>query len=230
MQKQPILVFDLDGTLAETAPDLLDSLNYGLGKQGISPVAAADLGRYIGHGGQAMIEQALAQQNRSLHPALEAIMLADFMDYYAAHIPGKSHYFSGALEALQIFREQGYIFAICSNKAEILAKRLIKAMNQQLGIANPFAVIRGGDSFEWKKPDPRHIFRVIAEAGGDPARAVMIGDSAPDIQAAQAAKIPSIACRFGYSDIPVEQLGADKIIDSYAELTPDLVESLLTNK
>lgn len=230
MNKKPILVFDLDGTLAATAADLLDSLNYCLKKQHIKPISSENLSKYIGHGGRVMIEQALSEQNIYAAPALTDAMLTDFMDYYAKNIPGKSHYFKGVTELLQIFSEHGFLLAICTNKSEVLAKKLIAALNKQLKIANPFAAICGGDSFAWKKPDPRHIFSVIEQAGGDPKRAVMIGDSAPDIQAAQAAKIPSIACRFGYSDIPVEELGANKIIESYAELTVELVKGLLSDK
>lgn len=229
MPKQPILVFDLDGTLAATAPDLLDSLNYCLQKQGIKTVSSGNLSRYIGHGGRAMIEQALRQQNIAPDPALIDSLLTDFMAYYTAGIPGKSHYFERAVEVLRQFAAKGFLLAICSNKAEILAKKLINALNKQLKTPLPFAAVCGGDSFDWKKPDPRHIFSVIDQAGGDRARAVMIGDSAPDIMAAQAAKIPAIAVRFGYSDIPVEELGADKIIASYAELTADLVERLIAD-
>jgi len=227
MANKPILVFDLDGTLAATAPDLLDSLNYCLEKQGIKAVSSSHLSQYIGHGGRAMIEQALQQHNIAPDPALIEAMLADFMAYYAANIPGKSHYFNGVAEVLSQFSAKGFLLAICSNKAEILAKKLVKALNKQLKTPLPFAAVCGGDSFAWNKPDPRHIFSVIDQAGGDRARAVMIGDSAPDIMAAKAAKIPAIAVRFGYSDIPVAQLGADIIIRSYAELTPELVEKLI---
>jgi len=227
MANKAILVFDLDGTLAATAPDLLDSLNYCLEKQGIKAVSSPDLSQYIGHGGRAMIEQALRQHNIAPDPALIEAMLTDFMAYYAANIPGQSHYFKGVAEVLSQFSAKGFLLAICSNKAESLAKKLVNALNENLKTPLPFAAVCGGDSFAWKKPDPRHIFSVIEQAGGDPARAVMIGDSAPDIMAAKAAKIPAIAVHFGYSDIPVEQLGADIIISSYAELTPELVEKLI---
>jgi len=227
MTKKPILVFDLDGTLAATAPDLLDSLNYCLEKKGIKTVSSSNLSQYIGHGGRAMIEQALRQQNIAPDSVFIDTLLADFMAYYTANISGKSHYFKGVAEVLQQFSANGFLLAVCSNKAEILAKKLINALNKKLEMPLSFAAISGGDSFNWKKPDPRHIFSVIKQAGGDPARAVMIGDSAPDIMAAKAAHIPAIAVAFGYSDIPVEQLGADVIIDSYAELTMDLVERLI---
>ncbi|KAA6204341.1 MAG: HAD family hydrolase [Candidatus Tokpelaia sp.] len=229
MTKKPILVFDLDGTLAATAPDLLDSLNYCLEKQGVEAISSPDLSQYIGHGGRAMIEQALRQHNIAPEPALVENLLADFMAYYTANIPGQSHYFEGAVETLRQFSARGFLLAVCSNKAEILVKKLVNALNKQLKTPLPFAAVSGGDSFDWKKPDPRHIFSVINQAGGDRARAVMIGDSAPDIMAARAAKIPAIAVRFGYSNIPVEDLDADKIIDSYAELTMDLVERLMAD-
>lgn len=227
MTEKPILVFDLDGTLADTKPDLLDALNYCLQKQNMAAVSAAKLSRYIGHGGRVMIEQALREHGRAAEEELTAAMLRDFLDYYTANIPGKSRYFNGVAEVLQNFAEAGYIFAVCTNKAEALAKKLLNALNAQLNMPCPFAALCGGDSLAWKKPDPRHIFSAIAQAGGDKDRAIMIGDSAPDILAARNAGIPSVAVSFGYSDVPIAELQPSIIIDSYAELTPALAAKLL---
>jgi len=230
MEKKPILVFDLDGTLVETKEDLLDALNFCLQKQGIEAISLSELAQYIGHGGEAMLRHALQQAGKQESPAIIQQMLLDFYNYYAEHIPGKSHYFKGLLPALQRLRAHGFIFAICTNKTIGLAEKLIPALNKQAGIANPFAAICGGDSFAWKKPDGRHILSTIAEAGGDPQRAIMVGDSAPDMGAAHNAGIPAIAVSFGYSDVPLKELRPTVIIDSYDELTPELADKLLAAK
>jgi len=227
MTKKPIIVFDLDGTLVATAADLVDALNYCLKKHGNNAISSEDLSKYIGRGGQTMISKALEAQGQPADAATVEAMLKDFSDFYGRHIPGKTHYFNGLTEIFKTFLEQGYLLAVCTNKLEHLAKKLINALDEQLGIENPFAAICGGDSFPWKKPDPRHIFSTIERAGGDPHHALMVGDSAPDIEAAHAAHLPSIAVSFGYSDIPVHQLHPTKIINSYSEFTPELIKELM---
>jgi len=230
MTKKPILVFDLDGTLVETKEDLLDCLNFCLKKQGIEAISLSSLAQYIGHGGEAMIRHALQEAGREEDPVLIKQMMLDFYNHYAENIPGKSHYFNGLLPALQRLRAHGFIFAICTNKMIGLAEKLIPALNKQAGIDNPFAAICGGDSFSWKKPDGRHILSTIEAAGGDPKRAIMVGDSAPDMGAAHNAGVPSIAVSFGYSDVPIASLKPSIIINSYDELTPALVDKLLVAK
>jgi len=198
----PIIVFDLDGTLVHSAPDLLDSLNHSLTLGGYQPVTLSDLNRFVGQGGQILVERALTKQNIDITTAPVAFLLKSFLDHYSANIPGKTRYFDGVDEALDILTEQGFLLSVCTNKTERLAKELLDEIEQK----RRFSAICGGDSFAWRKPDGRYILSTIEEAGGNPTRAIMVGDSAADIDAAKSAGIPVIAVDFGYTDIPVTHL------------------------
>lgn len=226
MSKKPIVVFDLDGTLVDSAPDLLDSLNYCLDAEGLGAVAPADLHQLIGQGGRIMIERALTSQNVTPEPQHVDRLIDVFLQHYSENIPGKTRYFNGVAAALDALQQAGYLLAVCTNKYERLAKPLLNALDRP----DRYATICGGDTFAWRKPDPRHILSTVEKAGGNAAQAVMVGDSDADINAAKAANIPVIAADFGYTDIPVEQLGANKIIASYTELTPELVNGLSIKK
>lgn len=226
MSKQPIVVFDLDGTLMETGYDMLESLNYVLGAQGFQTMQTADLHKLVGQGGRVTIDRALKLQNITL-PADEIEPLFDmYIRHYAENIPGQSRYFDHVEPALDALQQAGFLLAVCTNKQEELAKPLLNAIDK----AERYAAICGCDTFPWRKPDPRHILDTIAAAGGDAARAVMVGDSAADIHAAKAANMPVIAVDFGYTDIPVRELDPTTIISSYTELTPQMVEGLLARK
>jgi phosphoglycolate phosphatase len=221
--KKPILVFDLDGTFAHTAPDLLDSLNHCLTLQDLPRVDPKDLMRYVGHGGKVMIERALAARGRRIDPTALDAMMAAFLAHYVDNMPGKSQPYPGVLDAMARFTEAGYIHAICTNKYEGMSKTLLNG----LSLADRFEVICGQDTFPWKKPDPRHLIDTINAAGGDRDRAVMLGDSVTDIDTAKAAGIPVIAVDFGYSDRPVKEYEPSYIISHFDELTLSLVERLI---
>lgn len=221
--KKSILVFDLDGTFAHTAPDLLDSLNHCLALQDLPQVDPKDLMRYVGHGGKVMIERALAARGRKIDANALDAMMAGFLLHYEANMPGKTQAYEGVLDAMARFTDAGYIHAICTNKYEVMSKKLLSA----LSLADRFEVICGQDTFPWKKPDPRHLIDTIDAAGGIRDRAVMIGDSVTDIDTAKAAGIPVIAVDFGYSDRPVKEYEPSHIISHFDELTIELVERLL---
>jgi phosphoglycolate phosphatase len=222
--KKPILVFDLDGTFAHTAPDLLDSLNHCLAQIDMPNVDPKDLMRFVGHGGKVMIERALAARGRTIDkPSLET-MMANFLAHYVDNMPGKTAPYPGVLAAMDRFTETGYIHAICTNKFEGMSKTLLNG----LALADRFEVICGQDTFAWKKPDPRHLLDTINAAGGDRDHAVMIGDSVTDIDTAKAAGIPVIAVDFGYSDRPVAEYEPSHIISHFDELTLPLVDRLLS--
>jgi phosphoglycolate phosphatase len=221
--KKPILVFDLDGTFAHTAPDLLDSLNYCLAQVDLPNVDPKDLMRFVGHGGKVMIERALAARGRTIDPEQLDKMMAGFLMHYVDNMPGKTAPYPGVLDAMQRFTEAGYIHAICTNKFEGMSKTLLNG----LALADQFEVICGQDTFAWKKPDARHLLETIKAAGGDQENAVMIGDSVTDIDTAKAAGIPVIAVDFGYSDRPVAEYEPSHIISHFDELTLPLVERLL---
>lgn len=219
----PILVFDLDGTLVDTAPDLMASLNYTLAHAGLDAVHLDDMKPWLGHGGRTMLERSFASQNRALDADTMKSQLRIFLDHYRENLPGVSQPYAGVLETIDRFTSAGFVHAVCTNKLETMSVGLLGG----LGIASKFAAICGQDTFAYKKPDPRHLTETIALAGGDPARAIMIGDTETDIRTAQAASIPVIALDFGYTPVHVSEFDPDAIISSYNELTADLVAGLL---
>jgi phosphoglycolate phosphatase len=220
---KPILVFDLDGTFAHTAPDLLDSLNHCLTLVDLPPADPKSLMRYVGHGGRVMIERAMNARGKTVSaPDLEKLMAA-FIEHYVDRMPGKTEPFAGAVAVLDLFDKSGWIHAICTNKYEAMSKRLLTGM----GHADRFRAICGQDTFAYKKPDPRHLTETIRLAGGDPERAIMVGDSVTDIDTAKAAGIPVIAVSFGYSDRPVHEYEPSVVINDFSELTLNLAERLL---
>lgn len=220
---KPIIVYDLDGTLVDTAPDLLDSLNHALNLAGLETAEPTELRKFVGMGGRVMIERAFAAQNKTLEQAQLDRLLAAFLDHYGGAIPGKSKPYSGVLSALDRFERAGYIAAVCTNKYENLATSLIGS----LGLSPRFAAVCGQDTFPFRKPDPRHLTETIARAGGSPARAVMIGDSRTDIDTAKAAGIPVVAVDFGYTDRHVREFEPSVVISHFDELTLEVVEGLL---
>lgn len=220
---KPLIVFDLDGTLVHTAPDLLDSLNHSLGGAGIPPVPEDGFNAFVSFGGMAMIEQAFARNNKALTPETRKAFFDTFLEHYGANIPGKSAFYPGVIKALDRFEAAGYRFAICTNKMHAHAVRLMDG----LGLSHRFDVITGQDTFAFKKPDPRHLLETIKLANGDPDNAIMMGDSQTDIDTAKAAGIPVVAVDFGYTDRHVREFEPSAIISHYDSLTLKLVEQLI---
>lgn len=221
-----LVVFDLDGTLIDTAPDLVDSLNYTIAARQLTPVSYADLTHLVGHGARAMIERAFQLRNSPLDEGDIQPMLNRFIEHYRAGMPGKSVPYPGLLGALDRLADAGILAAVCTNKMESLARPLLEG----LGLAERFAAITGGDTFVARKPDPEHLLGTIRLAGGDVSRTVMVGDSLNDMRVAANTGVPSIAVPFGYSDVPVERLDPSTIIQHFDELTPALIEQLLATK
>jgi phosphoglycolate phosphatase len=222
-KRRPIMVFDLDGTLIDTAPDLIASLNHALREEGVEAVDRVLVGAHVGMGGRAMIERVFALSQRRIDPdAMERHHQA-FIDHYSAGIPGVSRPYPGVLEAIERASEAGFSFAICTNKPEGMAVSLIG----RLGLDHLFGAICGADTFAFRKPDPRHLLETIERAGSDPERALMIGDSRTDIDTAKAAGIPVVAVDFGYTDRHVREFEPSAVISHYDELTVALAERLI---
>jgi 2-phosphoglycolate phosphatase, prokaryotic len=220
------IVFDLDGTLVDTAPDLIASLNHTITAAGLEPVGYEDITHLVGQGAKVMIERAFRLREVPLDEGELPALLDRFIGHYLDHMPGESQPFPGLVAALDRLRAASYRLAVCTNKMEKLAVPLI----EKLGLTSRFAAIAGGDTFAVRKPDGGHIISTVEKAGGNPANAVMVGDSINDVLAAKNAGIPSIAVPFGYTDIPVDMLGADRIITHFDELTPELIEGLLLSR
>lgn len=208
------IVFDLDGTLIDTAPDLVDTLNVVFAREGLPPVPYETARNLIGGGARAMIARGIEAEGRVLAPTKLDQMFVDFIAHYSAHIADRSRPFPGLVEVLDALAGHGCRFAVCTNKLERLSVLLLK----ELKLAGRFDVICGQDTFGMQKPDPEVLRRTIAAAGGHLQHAIMIGDSATDIRTARAAGIPVIAVDFGYSERPVAEFGPDRIISQFAQL------------
>jgi phosphoglycolate phosphatase len=219
----PIVVFDLDGTLLDTAPDLVASLNHTIAASGLEPVSYGDLTHLVGHGARAMIERSFRLRGHPLDESEVPEMLQRFIDHYLAGMPGESRPYPGLLAALDRLRDAGMTLAVCTNKMESLARPLIEG----LGLNDYFAAITGGDTFAVRKPDPAHLIGTVERAGGNIARTVMVGDSLNDFKVAENAGVPSIGVPFGYSDVPIQSLNPTIIVEHFDELTPQMIESLL---
>jgi len=210
------IVFDLDGTLVDSAPDLVAALNHVLAGEGLAPVPYKQGRTMVGGGARMMVERGLNAGGRVL-PAPEIDRLAkDFIAHYAAHIADHSRPFPGVEAALDRLAGDGRRLAVCTNKLEWLSLRLLDALD----LSGHFAAICGPDTFGVSKPDPRILEATIRRAGGDPAHAVMVGDSMTDIATARAAAVPVVAVDFGYTQIPAALLKPDRVIGSFADLPP----------
>lgn len=222
---RPLAVFDLDGTLADTAGDLIVALNAALAIEGVPPIdpeAARDL---LGAGGRALIICGLELAGRSVDPSRLEELYAGFIAHYAENHSAESQLFAGVTGALDRLEAEGFDLAVCTNKLEYLAVAVLKA----LGVHDRFRVICGQDTFTVggravSKPDPRALLFTIVAAGGDPSRAIMVGDSKTDVDTARAAGVPVIAVDFGYTTVPVLALRPDRVISHFDELWPAVAE------
>ena len=210
----PTIVFDLDGTLIDTAPDLVDTLNVVFAREGWPPVPYETARNTIGGGAKMMIARGIAAEGIAVAPAKLDQLFADFIAHYTEHLADRSRPFPGLTDALDVLASGGCRFAVCTNKLERLSVLLLK----QLKLADRFAAICGQDTFGIQKPDPEVLRRTVTAAGGSLTHAIMIGDSVTDIRTARAAGIPVIAVDFGYSDRPVSEYGPDRIISHFAQL------------
>jgi phosphoglycolate phosphatase len=210
----PTMVFDLDGTLIDTAPDLVDTLNVVCAREGLPPVPFDTARNLIGGGARMMIERGVQAEGRVFPPAKLEQFFVDFIAHYSEHIADRSQPFPGLIEALDTLESNGWRFAVCTNKLERLSLKLL----MQLNLAKRFVAICGQDTFGVQKPDPEVLRRTVAAAGGNIKNTVMIGDSLTDIRTARAAGVPVVAVDFGYTERPVAELGPDRIISRFAQL------------
>ncbi|KCZ94172.1 HAD-IA family hydrolase [Hyphomonas johnsonii] len=213
------IVFDLDGTLVDTAPDLLGALNHVLSGAGLEPVTLDTIAGMIGHGARAMITMGMAAQGVTAEPARMDALFDQFLAYYEANIAVGSRPFSHAVEALDDLTAQGALLAVCTNKRQSSSDRLLTTLH----LADKFAAIVGADSVPERKPHGDHILLTVDRAGGDRSRAIMVGDSRTDERAARNAGLPFIFVPFGYETETAEQIAADRTVSDYSDLVSVLL-------
>ncbi|WP_309606119.1 phosphoglycolate phosphatase [Phenylobacterium sp.] len=217
-----VIAFDLDGTLVDTAPDLIATLNVLLAQEGLAP-RPLDEGRpFIGRGAKWMIERGFQAAGAPLAPDRVQPLFDRFLVHYRAHIADESRPYPGCVAALEMLRSQGARLAVCTNKQTGLSTVLLDALD----MSRLFDAVIGADAAPAPKPDRRHLETAIAAAGGTPGRAILVGDAATDAGAARAAGVPLILVSFGYTEIPVRDLAPDILIDRFDQL-PDACTRLL---
>ncbi|HEY3776894.1 MAG TPA: HAD-IA family hydrolase [Rhizomicrobium sp.] len=225
MNRSPALVFDLDGTLVDTAPDILAALNTVLVREGHTPVSRADLGHLVGHGVPAMLAAAFSRTGGRLPDAHVASLVEAFVAHYRAHLADESRPFPGVVATLEALARDGARLGVLTNKPQELADPLLAALD----LTRFFTAVHGAGRFSYVKPDARVFHHVIDDLGGAGAGAIMIGDSTTDVLTARAAGVPAILVSYGYSPDPVETLGAEAVTGDFTEI-PRLVSRILDHR
>lgn len=212
-----LAVFDLDGTLVDSAPDIHAALDRLMASRGRPPFRRAEVTAMIGDGVRALVERAAAARDLPFSEALLAAFTAD----YTARAAERTVLFPGIAGVLAALRAAGWALAVCTNKPAAATDALLSA----LGLAGRFAAVGGGDSFPVRKPDPGHLLGTLRAAGGDPARAVMIGDHRNDVRAARGAGLPCLFAGWGYGT-PEMAEGAAAVVAAPEGLVPALRDLL----
>ena len=216
-----VIAFDLDGTLVETAPDLIGALNAVLTEEGLPTLPLASARHLVGQGARALLVRGFAEAGRTLEGEEAERCVARFLEVYWDHIADTSHAFPGLAEALDALEHDGARLVVCTNKPTRFSRRLLEA----LGLSHRFVGVVGPDDAPARKPDPRHLLASIEAAGGAD-RFLLVGDSFADVAAARGAGAPCVVVSFGYTEIPAAELGGDRLIHAYSEL-PDACRELL---
>jgi len=213
------LCFDLDGTLIDTAPDLVRVLNAVIAEEGLTETEFCEARKAVGYGSRTLINGALAREGKALPEARIDELQQLFLKLYADDICRLSTPFPGVVDTLKALKLRGAELSICTNKPGYLARPLI----EKLGLSALFIRTVGGDDLIRNKPYADHIWKAAGHRGNR-RKIVMVGDSRPDILSARNAKVPSILMSYGYSTIPVMKLGADRILRNFREIPETLIE------
>ena len=209
------IAFDLDGTLVDTAPDLVGTLNHLLAEASLAPLSLATARPFIGRGAGWLIERGFAAAGAPVAESRKAALLDRFIARYRLRIADESRPFPGMVEAVSELRAAGARLCVCTNKRTDLSRALLDA----LALSHLFDAVVGPDSAGAAKPDPRHLAFAVAEAGGTLERTVMVGDAATDAGAARAAGAALVLVSFGYTETPAAELAPDVLIHHFDELT-----------
>ena len=230
MSQFRLIIYDLDGTLVDTVPDIAVALDRALRREGFKPADAGAVRGWVGNGARKLVERAIAAQAETDESQVDAL-LAAFLDEYSRALCEHSSIYPGAIECLDTCAAKGIAQAVITNKHADLAADLLK----RLDLAKYFSGLLGGDSLPEKKPDPAPLEWMMREHGVGPGQALMVGDSTADLDAARAADVDSVAVSYGYNRLPVgtdiaaelKKLGAREVFDSLAGL-PDYLENRRT--
>lgn len=221
------IIFDLDGTLVDSAPDLLAAANRLLAALGRSTLDLAAIKGMIGDGVRRLVERALAATGEV--PAGRALddAVGQFYEFYLEAPSVLTRPYPGAVSALEELHRRGIVLGVCTNKPAQAAQAIL----QDLGFSPFLSGLSGGDSAGVRKPDPGHVLDAVARINGEATSAVMVGDNEHDIHAGKAAGLlMTIAVTHGYAHVPHEQLGADRLIDGFDELVPALEQAGLLRR
>ncbi len=213
------LCFDLDGTLIDTAPDLVRVLNAVIAEEGLPETEFVEARKAVGYGSRALINGALAREGKTLPDARIDDLQQLFLKLYAEDISRLSTPFPGVVDTLKALKSRGAELSVCTNKPGYLARPLI----EKLGLSGLFIRTVGGDDLVRNKPYADHIWKAAGHRGGR-RKIIMVGDSRPDILSARNAKVPSILMSYGYSTIPVVKLGADKILRNFRDIPETVID------
>ncbi len=215
-----VLLCDLDGTLIDSAPDLAAAVGELLARRGRPPLTVEAIKTMIGDGVPKLIERAFAATGGAPQGDELAVLVSRYMPLYESRMTELTRPYPGAIEALRTLKRAGWRLAVCTNKPERASREIVSS----LGLGGLIEAIAGGDTYPVKKPHPGHILRLLAAMDAAPSRAVMLGDSGNDIQAARAAALPVIAVSHGYGTVPAHDLGADRVIAHFDELPGALAD------
>ncbi len=216
----PALVFDLDGTLVDTAPDLLGALNAILIREGRPPVNHSDLRHLVGFGARTMMIEAFKMTGDPMDETRLPTLIYDYIAHYRKHIAVASRPFPGVEETLAVLKASGARLGVLTNKPQELTDLLLPALD----LAKYFDAVHGAGRYSYNKPDARVFHHVVDELGGGPS--VMIGDSATDVATARAARVPVILVSFGYTPEPAAALGGDAVVDRFDDIPACMMELL----
>ena len=219
MTQKFTILFDLDGTLVDTAPDLMNAHNHVMKKYGYETRSTEDIRKLVGKGSASLIGRSVwGQAKKELRQINDQIvkkeMVKEFIDYYGKNIAVESKLINGVLEFLNWAKKNNISMGVCTNKQEYLSINLLK----QIKIYDYFEYVAGSDTFDYCKPDPRHLTNVIEIMQGDIKKSLMIGDSETDAESAKAASIPFILVENGYTEKKVSEINHDYLIKDFVNI------------
>ncbi len=208
------VIFDLDGTLVDTAPDLLETLNVLMASLGRRKLELEEVRHAVGGGAKALIRNGAMLTGEALDEDEIERLFGQYLDHYSANIAVKTRPFPGAREVLDTLKAAGVKMAVCTNKLESLTREVLEALN----LTAYFDVIIASDTLGTMKPDPAGVFEILRRCGASPEKTLYIGDSKTDLEAARGAGVAIVLVDFGYTLVPARQLGADAVISDLREV------------